>query len=251
MSPVEELGRQLRTLDELRAAGHLDPGEYAAMRTRLMADLAPAPTPASPSQRALPGPTTAPEAGVNGTMVVAKPRPRPPSGQRRVGGGGAENPTSRGAEAASVGADDMARLIELTGAVLVAIGVVVGDGRYWPLVLVGLAVLAIGFVAASVVAPAAGSDRSPEGKALARATGNWAVPVIVRAYKNDRGGLAQANREAAILARHRYGASGQSADGGHVNLGRTVTGAILTSGVSLLFGGSRTKGSIQITFRLE
>jgi hypothetical protein len=39
-----------------------------------------------------------------------------------------------------------------------------------------------------------------------------------------------------------------TATDGHINLGRTVTGAALTGGLSLLIGGSRSKGKVIITY---
>jgi hypothetical protein len=36
--------------------------------------------------------------------------------------------------------------------------------------------------------------------------------------------------------------------GSHINVGRTVTGMVLTGGLNLLFGGSRSKEKITITF---
>jgi len=40
-----------------------------------------------------------------------------------------------------------------------------------------------------------------------------------------------------------------AADGGHLRIGRTVAGAALTGGLSLLLGGSRSKASIVLTFK--
>lgn len=37
-------------------------------------------------------------------------------------------------------------------------------------------------------------------------------------------------------------------DDGHINVGRTATGAVLTGGFSLLFGASRSKGKIRVTW---
>lgn len=250
MIAVDELGRQLRTLDDLRAAGHLDAEEFAALRAKVLTGLTNEPAAAvDRPESGMPevswsGPTS-PARREPATARAARERELPGESSQ-----GVAHASSTGS-GSSVHADDVVRLTQLGAAVLVGIGLVIGEGRFWPLVLIGLAILMVTFVATSLVAPAAGSDRSPEGRSLAHATSNWRVPVIVRAYANDRGGLAKANQEALILARHGYAASGQSADGGHVNLGRTVTGAVLTGGVSLLFGGSRTKGSIQVTFRQE
>ena len=60
--------------------------------------------------------------------------------------------------------------------------------------------------------------------------------------------MARANKDGRILAAHGYRSAAQSATGSHVNVGRTVTPAVLTGGVSLLFGASRAKGKVQITY---
>ena len=39
-----------------------------------------------------------------------------------------------------------------------------------------------------------------------------------------------------------------AAMGGHLNLGRTATGALLSGGISLLFGGSRTNSKVLVRF---
>ena len=83
---------------------------------------------------------------------------------------------------------------------------------------------------------------------LVASTGNFTSPTIIRSYENSDVGLRQANVDAAKLARQGYVPAGQAADGGHINVGRTATGAVLTGGISLLFGGSRTKGKVTITY---
>lgn len=83
---------------------------------------------------------------------------------------------------------------------------------------------------------------------LRTATDGWTAPFLVRQYTDDTNGHGNAQAEATILAAHGYGIAGQSGVGGHLNVGRTLTGAVLTGGISLLFGGSRTNGTIDVTF---
>ena len=83
---------------------------------------------------------------------------------------------------------------------------------------------------------------------LRAATDGWTAPFLVRQYADDRNGHGNAQAEATILAAHGYGIAGQSGVGGHLNVGRTLTGALVTGGVSLLFGGSRSRGTVDITF---
>ena len=83
---------------------------------------------------------------------------------------------------------------------------------------------------------------------LQSATNDWTTYVIVRSYPNDGSGRSKAQSDAEILAMHGYVIVGQSGTGGHVNVGRTVTPAVLTGGISLLFGASRSKGTIDLTF---
>ena len=55
-------------------------------------------------------------------------------------------------------------------------------------------------------------------------------------------------REVEAAAQHGWMPQGTTAIGSHINVGRTVTAAALSGGVSLLFGASRSKKEITITF---
>jgi hypothetical protein len=111
------------------------------------------------------------------------------------------------------------------------------------------AVTAPAVVAAIVLLAVGGFFSSPSSvSALARATGNFTTPVVSRSYSDDGGGRRQLESEAATFARHGYHIAGQSGVGSHVNVGRTVGPAVFTGGLSLLFGASRSKGRITITF---
>ena len=81
---------------------------------------------------------------------------------------------------------------------------------------------------------------------LAHQTENWNNPVAVRTYKQDQGWLI--DLEAKLLLANGYELQSQSSTGSHVNIGRTVTGAALTGGLSLLFGGSRSRGTITLLY---
>ena len=66
----------------------------------------------------------------------------------------------------------------------------------------------------------------------------------VATYKNEK----DATHEANAAAKMGWMPQGVTATDGHINLGRTITGAALTGGLTLLFGGSRSKGKITITY---
>jgi hypothetical protein len=68
--------------------------------------------------------------------------------------------------------------------------------------------------------------------------------TLIREY----GAVDEYRRDAVRLTRAGWTPVLQSQDGGHVNVGRSVTGAALTGGLSLLFGGSRTRGKIIVTW---
>jgi hypothetical protein len=55
-------------------------------------------------------------------------------------------------------------------------------------------------------------------------------------------------REVEAAAQNGWMPQGTTATGGHVNVGRTATAAVLTSGWSLLLGASRSKDKVTITF---
>ena len=77
-------------------------------------------------------------------------------------------------------------------------------------------------------------------------TNNYTKPVVVRVYKANETGRME--REMSELLANGYQIQGQSGTGSHVNVGRTVSGAVLTGGLSLLFGASRSSGTQTITY---
>jgi len=102
-------------------------------------------------------------------------------------------------------------------------------------------------ISALIVLQSTGGYVTAESRLWA-ATDGWSAPFLVRQYTDDRNGRGKAQAEATILATHGYGIAGQSGVGGHLNVGRTLTGALVTGGISLLFGGSRSRGTVDITF---
>ena len=85
-------------------------------------------------------------------------------------------------------------------------------------------------------------------KNLFDATGHWRALTVARTYENSERGRALLEVETATLASRGYTPTTSAADGGHINVGRTVSGAVLTGGLSLLFGGSRESGHVVVTF---
>lgn len=69
--------------------------------------------------------------------------------------------------------------------------------------------------------------------------------VHVATYKNEK----EATKEAESAAEHGWFPQNMAATDGHINLGRTVAGAALTGGLSLLIGGSRSKGKVTIVYQ--
>ncbi len=63
-------------------------------------------------------------------------------------------------------------------------------------------------------------------------------------YKNDK----DMRKELEQAIRRGWKLQDTTTDGGHLNLGRTATGAVLTGGLSLLIGGSRSKGGHTLVF---
>jgi hypothetical protein len=86
-----------------------------------------------------------------------------------------------------------------------------------------------------------------EERELRSATKGWTLPIVVRTYESNRKGEAAFADEAAILARHRYQPSMQSAEGSHLHAGRLL----LTGGLSVFAGrsGIRSKGKLTVTFQ--
>ncbi len=68
--------------------------------------------------------------------------------------------------------------------------------------------------------------------------------TYVGTYKNEK----DATKEAEEAAKNGWMPQGASATDGHINVGRTVTGAVLTGGLNLLIGGSRSKGKLTISY---
>ena len=68
--------------------------------------------------------------------------------------------------------------------------------------------------------------------------------TYVGTYENPKDATRDANR----AAQKGWVPQGTAATDGHINVGRTVTGAVLTGGWSLLFGASRSKGKLTLTF---
>jgi hypothetical protein len=84
--------------------------------------------------------------------------------------------------------------------------------------------------------------------ALLKSTDGWSKAMLVRSYSNERAGIEQAEGEANILSAHGYEVVGQSGAGSHVNVRRTKAIGSLFGGGTLV-GVSRTKGTVQITFK--
>jgi hypothetical protein len=63
-------------------------------------------------------------------------------------------------------------------------------------------------------------------------------------YKKEK----DATREVDEAAKKGWMPQGGTATDGHINVGRTVTGTVLTGGLYLLIGGSRSKGMLTITY---
>lgn len=55
-------------------------------------------------------------------------------------------------------------------------------------------------------------------------------------------------REVEAAAQHGWMIQGQAGTAGHVNVGRTVTKAVLTGGLGLMTGASRSKDKMTFTF---
>ena len=68
--------------------------------------------------------------------------------------------------------------------------------------------------------------------------------VHVSTYRDEKA----MQREAEAAASFGWTVEATAGTGGHVNVGRTVAPAVLTGGLSLLFGASRSKDKITVTF---
>jgi len=60
--------------------------------------------------------------------------------------------------------------------------------------------------------------------------------------------VEEASSETNGAAKKGWMPQGTSATDGHINVGRTAAGAVLTGGLTLLVGGSRSKGKVTITY---
>lgn len=181
-----------------------------------------------PASRPLGGPSPSP------AMTPTIPSPKPPRPVAGPGDGAKQN---------------LILALLLGGLALAVAGATQSDGANWLMIAGGILVAVGGVILFVMLFPHGLPAAAPKASELERATGRWNQAVLVRTYKNDKGGLRKANEEANVLAAHGYAPLTQSGVGSHLNLGRTATGAVLTGGLSLLFGGSRSKGTIQITYR--
>lgn len=86
-----------------------------------------------------------------------------------------------------------------------------------------------------------------EERELRDATQRWTAPFVVRTYESNPRGESIFAHEAAILARHEYEPTMQSAEGSHIHAGRLL----LTGGLSVFAGGRgiRSKGKLTVTYR--
>lgn len=66
----------------------------------------------------------------------------------------------------------------------------------------------------------------------------------VASYDNEK----QMQKEVELAMLHGWSIGGQTGTAGHVNIGRTTTAAVLTGGLSLMLGASRTKDKITVTY---
>ena len=81
---------------------------------------------------------------------------------------------------------------------------------------------------------------------LEASTEGWTLPVVVGTYESTDEGRALFSAEARMLGKHGYAPISQSADGGHVHVGRLL----MTGGLSVLAGrpGIRSKGGFTVAF---
>ncbi|MCL4535313.1 MAG: hypothetical protein M1370_09180 [Bacteroidetes bacterium] len=63
-------------------------------------------------------------------------------------------------------------------------------------------------------------------------------------YKDEK----SLRKELEEVTKHGWMIQDTSSVGSHINVGRTVTGAVLTGGISLLFGASRSKKEVTVVF---
>jgi hypothetical protein len=86
----------------------------------------------------------------------------------------------------------------------------------------------------------------PTGERLAKLTGNWTLPALVRTYPGTDEGLGLFAAETRVLGGHGYKVASQSQEGGHLHAGRVIA----TGGLSIVAGksGIRSTGSLTAAF---
>lgn len=77
---------------------------------------------------------------------------------------------------------------------------------------------------------------------------HWYQDITKRAYAATYTKEKDMQREVEKAAQYGWMPQTSAGIGGHVNVGRTATAAALTGGVSLLFGASRSKDKMTITY---
>jgi hypothetical protein len=68
--------------------------------------------------------------------------------------------------------------------------------------------------------------------------------TYVATYKSEK----EMRKDVEEAVKHGWTLQDSAATGGHINVGRTVAPAVLTGGISLLFGASRSKDKVTVTF---
>jgi len=86
--------------------------------------------------------------------------------------------------------------------------------------------------------------RSRKGKHMAAWYQDAKRLTYIATYKKDK----DAQKEMEAAAQHGWTPQGTTATDGHINVGRTMTKLVLTGGLGLMTGASRSKGKITITF---
>ena len=91
------------------------------------------------------------------------------------------------------------------------------------------------------------TEPDPSEVSLSEMSSKWTAPAVVRSYKNDARGQGAFAHEVEVFGLHGYTPVAQSADDGHVHVGRLL----LTGGLSIFAGksGIRSDGTITVTFQ--
>jgi hypothetical protein len=84
------------------------------------------------------------------------------------------------------------------------------------------------------------ANSNPVVQMLSGASNGWTAPAVLRQYKNDEGGHAAFAKEVSIFGQHNYTPMTQSADGGHIHVGRLL----LTGGLARIHRTSSSDGSM-------